>query len=588
MALFKRNNNKEQAAEDLAEGVAENHAEGMAEDLTEGQPEDTHSTDPAPRKRFGKRKRKPKRDLRGVVRIEELEQALADQDLDDIDPDAVVSMYMPKRRMERIGAALLRMDKLQKALVVLALVFGVLFALSFMQENMGNFTINLNRLELFRRGVAIADNGDFNNATARLAADALDNGTNIAAEDLPDNLDDIDGSHNGKNYVAYTFYIRNAGKTDLGYSAKLKVVSASKGVEKAARVRVYRNGEPTTYAAAATDGNPEPNTEPFASKDVVTTISHANFRVGDVDKYTVVIWLDGDDPECVDKIIGGAVEFGFDFDSSETDDSSLFVKFVQDIADTLTGNDPISASGNEAPDYYKEHNVTWSNRRNQKNSPAGDGDKLNEEAPGRNRFSGPALLLCRGVVFGNAIVASGGIQQEQPQREFDRVTWFDLHRVSHAFAQVTTVGVEVADEVRAREREHVARVRKRVGCCGQPRGVTKARKAGAHDGIVVNRASIVLSGLLLLAGERQRRGQHKAGCRRVDVVDGGDELAGRLRDQPGDFALAANGFARHRFDRSGGNASLGLIDGRHGPSQQIARLAGKNDTFYTSIARGKD
>ncbi len=332
---------------------------------------------PASRKRFGKpnRKPKPKRNLRGVVRIEELEQALADQDLDDIDPDAVVSMYMPKRRMERIGAALLRMDKLQKALVVLTLAFGVLFALSFMQENMGNFTINLNRLELFRRGVAIADNGDFNNATARLAADALDNGTNIATEDLPDNLDDIDGSHNGKNYVAYTFYIRNAGKTDLGYSAKLKVVSASKGVEKAARVRVYRNGKPTTYAAAAANGNPEPNTEPFASKDVVTTISHANFRVGDVDKYTVVIWLDGDDPECVDKIIGGAVEFGFDFDSSETDDSSLFVKFVQDIADTLTGNDPISASGNEAPDYYKEHNVTWSNRRNQKNSPTGDEDK---------------------------------------------------------------------------------------------------------------------------------------------------------------------------------------------------------------------
>lgn len=383
MALFKRNDNNDQPAEDLGEGMAEGQAENVSQDAPGANAEDAPGEDSAPeqapasRKRFGKPNRKPKlkRNLRGVVRIEELEQALADQDLDDIDPDAVVSMYMPKRRMERIGAALLRMDKLQKALVVLALVFGVLFALSFMQENMGNFTINLNRLELFRRGVAIADNGDFNNATARLAADALDNGTNIAAEDLPDNLDDIDGSHNGKNYVAYTFYIRNAGKTDLGYSAKLKVVSASKGVEKAARVRVYRNGELTTYAAAAADGNPEPNTEPFASKDVVTTISHKNFRVGDVDKYTVVIWLDGDDPECVDKIIGGAVEFGFDFDSSETDDSSLFVKFVQDITDTLTGNDPISASGNEAPDYYKEHSVTWSNRRNQKNSPAGDGDK---------------------------------------------------------------------------------------------------------------------------------------------------------------------------------------------------------------------
>ena len=379
MALFKRNDNKDKATEDLIENKAEGQVEGVAQDAPGANAEDAAGADAAPeqapaaRKRFGKRK--PKRDKRGVVRIEELEQALADQDLDDIDPDAVVSMYMPKRRMERIGSALLRMDKLQKALVVLALAFGVLFALSFMQENMGNFTINLNRLELFRRGVAIADNGDFKNATARLAADAVDNGTNIATDDLPADLDDIDGSHNGKNYVAYTFYIRNAGKTDLGYSAKLKVVSASKGVEKAARVRIYRNGEPTTYAAAAADGNPEPNTEPFASKDVVTTISHNNFRVGDVDKYTVVIWLDGDDPECVDKIIGGAVEFGFDFDSSETDDTSLFIKFVQDIADTLTGNDPISASGNEVPDYYKEHEVTWNNRRNQKNSPAGDESK---------------------------------------------------------------------------------------------------------------------------------------------------------------------------------------------------------------------
>ena len=126
MALFKRNDNKDQAAEDLAEGQAED----ASQDAPGANAEDTPGEDSAPeqapasRKRFGKPK--PKRNLRGVVRIEELEQALADQDLDDIDPDAVVSMYMPKRRMERIGAALLRMDKLQKALVVLTLAFGVL------------------------------------------------------------------------------------------------------------------------------------------------------------------------------------------------------------------------------------------------------------------------------------------------------------------------------------------------------------------------------------------------------------------------------------------------------------------------------
>lgn len=116
-----------------------------------------------------------------VVRVKELEAALAEDK--DIDVDAIVSMYMPKRRMARIGEALLRLGTLQKVLICLALFMAVLFGISFMQENMGNFTINLNRLELFRRGVAIADNSQFEGATARLAAEAVSYGTNIAEED---------------------------------------------------------------------------------------------------------------------------------------------------------------------------------------------------------------------------------------------------------------------------------------------------------------------------------------------------------------------------------------------------------------------
>ena len=93
MALFKRNDNKDQPAEDLAEDLAEGQTEDTPQDMPGANAEDASGEDPAPeqapasRKRFGKSKRKPKpkRDLRGVVRIEELEQALANQDLDDID-----------------------------------------------------------------------------------------------------------------------------------------------------------------------------------------------------------------------------------------------------------------------------------------------------------------------------------------------------------------------------------------------------------------------------------------------------------------------------------------------------------------------
>lgn len=209
-------------------------------------PEGAASLSGSTKRRFGK-KRAQKRALKRaedkhMIRVKELEEALAEDE--DIDVDAIVSMYMPKRRMARIGQALLRIGTLQKVLICVALFMAVLFGISFMQENMGNFTINLNRLELFRRGVAIADNSQFEGATARLTAEAVSDGTNIAVDDLPNNLDEIDGSHNGKNYVAYTFYIRNAGKEDLSYNAKLKIASASKGVEKAARVRVYRNGDP--------------------------------------------------------------------------------------------------------------------------------------------------------------------------------------------------------------------------------------------------------------------------------------------------------------------------------------------------------
>lgn len=335
-------------------------------------PEGAASLSGSTKRRFGK-KRAQKRALKRaedkhMIRVKELEEALAEDE--DIDVDAIVSMYMPKRRMARIGQALLRIGTLQKVLICVALFMAVLFGISFMQENMGNFTINLNRLELFRRGVAIADNSQFEGATARLTAEAVSDGTNIAADDLPNNLDEIDGSHNGKNYVAYTFYIRNAGKEDLSYNAKLKIASASKGVEKAARVRVYRNGEPTTYAAPAANGGNEAGCENFESDEVVCYLANDTFKVGYVDKYTVVIWLDGDDPECIDNIIGGAVEFAMDFDSDGAEDTSLIMKFLQDIADTLTGTDPISASGTDAPDYYKNNTVTWDTRRNQESPPA--------------------------------------------------------------------------------------------------------------------------------------------------------------------------------------------------------------------------
>lgn len=177
-----------------------------------------------------------------IIRIEELE-ALMEQEGGDVDPEKIVSMYRPHRKRRQIGAALLRLDKLSLALLAMLVTVGVLFAAAFMQEKMGNFTINLDRLEMYRRGISIADNGDFKGATARLTAAMVKDATNISIEDLPDDLDDHEGAHNGKNYMAYTYFVRNAGKIDLSYKARITLDSCSKGAENAVRIAVWRNGD---------------------------------------------------------------------------------------------------------------------------------------------------------------------------------------------------------------------------------------------------------------------------------------------------------------------------------------------------------
>lgn len=312
------------------------------------------------KKRFGRKKQNDQ-----IVRIEELEKMMEKYG-DDIDPEDIVSMYIPHRRRKKIGAALLRMDKLHLTLLGMLLLVAVLFIFAFMQEKMGNFTINLNRLELYRKGISIADNGDFDGATARLTASTVEDATNISIDDLPEDIDDLDGSHNGKNYMAYTYYVRNAGKEDLGYKASITLDSCAKGAEKAVRVAVWRNGERVVYAAPAADGGEENGCKNFKSDDVVCSYTEKKFLVGNVDRYTIVIWMEGDDPECVDSIIGGSVEFSMKIDADYKDETSLLAKFVQDIKDTLTGNKPINAAGNDAPNdsYYTDKEITWKNRRN--------------------------------------------------------------------------------------------------------------------------------------------------------------------------------------------------------------------------------
>lgn len=311
------------------------------------------------------KKEKPKF-KKAIVRSEEISNiGVTDDELDE----KIVSSYVPYRRAKRLGRSLLRLDRLSIWFLSLTLIVTIIFIFSFMQEKMGNFTINLNRLELYRKGITISADSVFTSPTARLTANAIADATNISASDLPEDINDIDGDHNGKNYVAYTYYIRNAGKEDVSYTAVVNLDSFSKNADEAARVIVYYNDERTVYAKKAADGNPEPDTTPFVSKNIVCEYRNEEFLVGNVDKYTIVIFLEGDDPECVDAIIGGSLEFSMNISADDKSSTSLFVKWVQDIIDTITDSDSIGTAGTDAPDFYIQNKeITYENRRNGPNN----------------------------------------------------------------------------------------------------------------------------------------------------------------------------------------------------------------------------
>jgi len=220
----------------------------------------------------------------------------------------VISASKVKRKKK-----LIKMIKL--VLLIFVLLLLILYVAAGIVYNSGNFSITLDRNLYLKKNIIIYDDPDYKVFRSELFAKTVDNFDNISYKWLPDDLDDYDGSHNGDNYVAYTFYIENLGEETSNYWAEVVIDDVIKSVDEAVRVKIYRNGVETIYAKIAKNGKPEPNTVPFESDTVIVTDQVKNFSPGNKNKYTIVIWLEGNDPECNDNILGGEIKIHMDFKS---------------------------------------------------------------------------------------------------------------------------------------------------------------------------------------------------------------------------------------------------------------------------------
>ena len=197
-------------------------------------------------------------------------------------------------------------------LAVILLLSVSMFVAAYVATEMRSFPIFINN----KGGITLCESADFANPTGKLNATVPEEMTNISFRDLPSGIDSPDwvGSHCGNGFIAYTFYLKGTVEGTQTLTERVNITLKSKNAEAAIRVRFYRNGIETTYAKVAGSGLPEYGTTPFKDEDTVFE-NQCSLAEGEIIRYTIVIWLEGDDPECVDDIKGGYVGFNMEFEA---------------------------------------------------------------------------------------------------------------------------------------------------------------------------------------------------------------------------------------------------------------------------------
>lgn len=198
--------------------------------------------------------------------------------------------------------------------LLLLILLSVIYLFLYVVYDGGRFTVTLDKNMSNRKNVFLSEDGKLNSKSRELAADTIDYMDNISQSWLPNTLDtEATGAHNGDNYIAYTFYVINKGSEKVHYWYEVDIDDTIRNVDEAVRIMIYRNGKQTVYAKKnKATKKAESNTKEFVSKSVAVLEQRKNFKPNSKDRFTIVVWIEGDDPECNNDLLGGEIKMHMD------------------------------------------------------------------------------------------------------------------------------------------------------------------------------------------------------------------------------------------------------------------------------------
>lgn len=207
------------------------------------------------------------------------------------------------------------------AILIMALFLIIIYFILRVFLETGDFTISLDQEFAKSEGIIMYENSSNKVDRRILKAQKVEFMDNISVKWLPQDIDKTgEGAHNGDNYLAYTFYLENKGAETVNYWYEVKIDEVIKNVDEAVRIAIYRNGERTIYAKPnSRTGEAEDGTTKFYSASSVCVEPRRDFKSGDIDRFTIVIFIEGDDPECQDNLIGGEMKMHMDITQERID-----------------------------------------------------------------------------------------------------------------------------------------------------------------------------------------------------------------------------------------------------------------------------
>ena len=206
-----------------------------------------------------------------------------------------------------------KINAIKLGLLIMALFLIIIYFLLTAFYEGGSFTVSLDSTFAQKSGLVMLEtkDGEDKRVLKAARADFIDN---ISVKWLPKDLNKQgEGSHNGENYFAYSFYIKNKGSEVVNYWYEIIIDDVIRNADEAIRVMLYRNDDMKIYAKAnSKTGIAEEGTTTFFSDKEVAVEQRAGFAPGEVDKFTIVVFVEGDDPDCLDNIIGGEMKMHMD------------------------------------------------------------------------------------------------------------------------------------------------------------------------------------------------------------------------------------------------------------------------------------